>query len=255
MLPENLLRLHSGEEFIRSKSIEAIERSPDLVAHIEMIEASMDSLDYFARSHKAINEDELTLQLLLIRLFNATASALKLAMAGYYQNSALIQRDMLETIFLLDYFTIDVKLIAQWRSADKKNRLKLFKPAFVRETLDKRDGFTTKKRARAYDLLCELAGHATYDGFRMLTPIPGGQAHCGPFFEVTSLDALISELAKHCAQTSHAPQKYFVPTKRSDVEAKILIIENQRRWATRFFGSTFDNSDVARLRSLMQGLQ
>jgi hypothetical protein len=251
-IPENLARLHTGEDVLRSKSLEAIEASPDLSAHVEMIEAAMDALDYFARSYQASSENEKTIQLLYIRLFNATASAFKLAMSGYYQNSALIQRDMLETIFLLDYFRTDDSLIQQWQTADKATRLKKFKPAAIREALDKRDGFTAKKRSAAYDLLSELAGHATYNGFRMLTPVAGGNAHCGPFFETTSLDAVLSELAKHCVQTFLRPRKYFSPKKKEDLKAYIHIVESQRAWTNKFFETMPDNDDILKLKGLLQ---
>jgi hypothetical protein len=112
-LPDNFDRLHTGEEFLRGKSIEAIQASENLRAHAVMIERSMDLIDYFCRQHKAADEDTLTVQLLGIRVFNAAASALKLLMSGYYQASALQQRDMLETAFLLSYFQSDRALIAQ----------------------------------------------------------------------------------------------------------------------------------------------
>ena len=65
----------------------------------------MDLIDYFCRQYKHRKQDELTVQLLGIRLFNASASALKLLLSGYYQTAALQERDLLEMAFLLDLFT------------------------------------------------------------------------------------------------------------------------------------------------------
>jgi hypothetical protein len=38
--------------------------------------------------------------------------------------------------------------------------------------------------------------HASFQGFELLRPITGGDAHCGPYFADRALDATISELAK-----------------------------------------------------------
>jgi hypothetical protein len=55
-----------------------------------------------------------------MRTFNAFAASIKLALSGYHQNSALILRDVMETVFLLDLFAGDPSLIERWRHADKK---------------------------------------------------------------------------------------------------------------------------------------
>ena len=74
--PDNFLRLHAGEEFLRAKSIEAIEADADLTMHAAALASSMDLIDYFARHYANETDDQLTIQLLGIRLFNGTASAL-----------------------------------------------------------------------------------------------------------------------------------------------------------------------------------
>lgn len=248
--PENFKRLHTGEEFVRGKSIEAIEGSEDLLAHAGLIEASMDLIDHFNRKHVARDDDTLTIQLLGIRLFNATASAMKLLLSGYYQTSALQQRDLLETIFLLGYFTTDMTLIAKWRASDERTRRKDFAPAAVRKALDQRDGFTERKRDKAYKLLCELAVHPTYAGFRMLTPIPGGNAHCGPFFEFTAFKAVYEELAKHALQAGVAFTRFFEAARHEDYVAKIHFMEVQGRWVERFYKQPFDQVKIDEMRAL-----
>jgi hypothetical protein len=57
-----------------------------------MVEASLDTIHAFTIKHERPTEDELTIQRLGIRLFNAEASALSLLLAGYYQNSVTLQR-------------------------------------------------------------------------------------------------------------------------------------------------------------------
>jgi len=184
-LPANLLSLHSGEESLRTKSIEAIQACDDLSRHAAFIERCMDIIDILCRAYDTKDATELIVQHLGARMFNTTASALKLLLSGYYQASALLQRDMLETIFLLDYFTTDAALIQRWHALPPRERWKEFKPAVVRTALDDRDGFTKRRRQEAYDLLTELAGHPAPQGFVMLHP-KGMEAHLGPFVDPTA---------------------------------------------------------------------
>ena len=50
-----------------------------------------------------------------MRTFNAFAASIKLTLSGYHQNSALILRDVMETVFLLSLFAGDPSLVARWR--------------------------------------------------------------------------------------------------------------------------------------------
>lgn len=254
-LPENFRRLHEGEEFLRAKSIEAIEASPDLLAHARLVESSMDVIDYFARQYPHADQDQLTIQCLGIRLFNGTASALKLVLSGYYQSSAFQQRDLLETTFLLDYFRTNRSQIAVWRAGNAKTLRDQFRPAKIREVLDDRDGFTERKRGKAYQLLCELASHPTPTGFRMLTPVSGGDAHCGPFFELTAMSAVLSELAKHLVQAAEVFHVFFDPRNRADCEMKIGFMEARGLWLEKFFGQPFDRRPVEEMRALLLAAQ
>jgi len=247
--PQNLTRLHDGEESLRSKSIEAIEAFPDLLAHARLVESSMDLIDYFARQYPHADEDQLTIQCLGIRLFNGTASALKLLLSGYYQSSAFQQRDLLETIFLLDYLRSNRSEIPVWRAGDAKTHRDRFRPAKIRKALDDRDGFTERKRSKAYQLLCELASHPTPTGFRMLTPVAGGNAHCGPFFEHTAMSAVLSELAKHLVQAAEVFHLFFDPRNRADCETKVSFLEARGLWLEKFFGHPFDRRKVEELRA------
>jgi hypothetical protein len=253
-LPVHLTRLHEGEEFVRGKGVEAIEASADFSMHASLIETSMDLINYFCLKHVAKDDDMLTEQLLGIRMFNGIASAFTLLLSGYYQTSALQQRDLLETIFLLGYFQTDRTLIARWRAGDDRERRKDFAPAAVRKALDKRDGFTERKREKAYQALCELAAHPTYAGFRMLAPITGGDAHCGPFFEYTAFKAVYEELAKRALECGAAFTVFFNAASREDHLTKIRFMESQGCWLEKFYGRPFDRSKLNELRSFAETL-
>ena len=252
--PENFATLHTGEEFVRARSIEAIEQSDDMILHLEICEAAADSIHYFIHRDEHHDEDDLTVRLLGIRLFNCLNATLKLALSGYYQASTLQHRDMIETVFLLDYFHDDRTLIAQWRTADEKVMRAKFGPVEVRKALDTRDGFTGKKRAEAYKLFSTLAGHPNPRGFLMLK-LPDGNHHCGPFLEETALKATMSELAKSAIQAAGIFLRFFAPISRPDYETKIAFLEIQQRWFKRFFEKEpLDVAQIEEMRTIIASL-
>jgi hypothetical protein len=77
-------------------------------------------------------------------------------MGGYYQNAVMLQRDLLEVSFLLDYFRSNRDRIAEWRGYTESARNKNFRAFKIRTALDDRDGFTERKRAEHYARLCTL---------------------------------------------------------------------------------------------------
>lgn len=146
-LPDNLSRLHDREEALRREALSFIAADSGLSLHVTVVEQAMDIADLLCQV-PTDDEDLKVVQMLGMRLFNAFAASLKLALSGYGQNSALILRDVLETAFLLDYCRTDRAAITRWRLADEKARRTEFAPVKVRDALDKRDGFTGEKRAK-----------------------------------------------------------------------------------------------------------
>ena len=138
-IPDNLLRLHGFEEQLRERAEMLIAGDARLELHLALVEKTMNLADLL-RQFPTADEDIKVLQALGMRLFNAFGSALKLALSGYCQNAALIMRDVLETVFLLDLFRGDRSAIPRWRFAEKKDRMRKFSPVKVRSALEKRDG-------------------------------------------------------------------------------------------------------------------
>jgi hypothetical protein len=241
--PEKLINLHSREEFLRAKALKAIKGSEDLLHHVRIIEETMHLFDYFGGQYVHDDENKRTIQLLGIRVFNGAASSMKLLLSGYYQTAALQLRDMLETTFLLDYFSTDEKLIEAWRNDDKKSE-EQFRPGVVRDALDVRDGFKERKRGAAYKRLCKLAGHPTFAGIIMVRPIAEGDAHYGPFFEFTTMQAVLSEFAEIIAGAGAIFHRFFKCKKRDDYEMKIHFIEVQYAWRVKFFGNSLNKSQL-----------
>ena len=100
---DNLRGLYNEEEKLRAKALEFAASDSYLQLHISVIGNAMNLADQF-RQFPTDDEDMKAIQMLGMRVFNAFGSSLKLALSGYGQNSALIMRFILETVFLLDLF-------------------------------------------------------------------------------------------------------------------------------------------------------
>ena len=199
IIPQKLAGLHSAEEQLRQKARSMIADDTRLQLHFAVTEAAMDLADML-RQFDTSDENLKVAVILGMRTFNAFAASIKLALSGYHQNSALILRDVMETVFMLDLFAGDPSLIERWRYADKKARMKDFSPVKVREALDARDGFTSKKRFEMYELFSELAGHPNMKSAWMMRPQKDGDAVIGPSMEATPLEAVISEMGRLAVQ-------------------------------------------------------
>ncbi|NTH81478.1 hypothetical protein G6K97_30500 [Agrobacterium rhizogenes] len=236
IVPENLARLHDGEEQLRAKALDVAAGDRRLQLHLATIEAAMDLADVF-RQFDTADEDLKVAQLLGMRTFNAFGASLKLALSGYGQNSALIMRDILETAFLFDLFRGDRTLIARWRVADKKARMKEFGPVKVREALDARDGFTSMKRFEMYELFSELAGHPTMKSAWMMRPQKEGDAVIGPFVETTALEAVLSEMGRLAIQVGEILDAFFPTDWRQGIATRLAFAKIKRAWLSEFYPS------------------
>lgn len=180
------------------------------------------------RQFETDDEDLKVAQVLAMRCFNAFAASLKLALSGYGQNSTLIMRDVMETMFLLDLFRGDRALIELWRFADKKTIDAQFSPLKVRMALDTRDGSNPGKRAEIYKRFSELAAHPTMKSDLMMRPQKDGDAIIGPFIEENSLDIVLSEMGRLAVQVGEILDAFFpidwlhaVPTRAAFGRSKL----------------------------------
>lgn len=227
--PDKLAFLHAGEEFLRSQSTDAIRNNARLSLHMEIVESAMDVLHALCEV-RTDDQDLKAIQVLSARQFNAYASATALLLKGYAQTSGMILRDILETVFLVDYFGTERVAIARWRAADRSTRLRDFKPVKIREALDARDGFTSKKRAQLYEMFSELAGHPSMAGVLMLGP-RGGDLHVGPFFDVTALAAGLDEMGRLAVQSGEVTS-VFLPSRENPYA--VAFHDAKMRWFAEF---------------------
>lgn len=183
---------HDHEERLRQESLELVAADPEMSRRLEMLQKSMALIFSYTVDHTSRSEDETTTQLLGIRLFNAAASGLKLALSGYYQTAFHQARDILEVGHLMDYFRTSPEQRGVWKKADRKTRREQFDPVKIRIALDARDNDTSKRRFEEYNKLSELASHANFGGFRLTTR--GQFAELGPFVEKQYLLAWLEEM-------------------------------------------------------------
>ena len=169
-------------------------------------------------------------------------------MGGYYQNAVMLQRDLLEVSFLLDYFRSNRERIAEWRGCTESERNKNFSAFKIRTALDDRDGFIERKRAEHYALLCTLGAHASYQGFQLLQPNPGGDAHCGPYFAERALNAVVAELAKICVMAARTFTLFFETRSTADWEVGLRFMEAEVAWFEFFIGP-FNKGQLDQMRA------
>jgi hypothetical protein len=238
---DNLASLHKLEEELRPKSLAAIEADPVLSEHWTFVAEVMGAIYAFTHDHVHGNEDELTLQYLGIRLFNAAGASIKLALSGYYQKAFHQVRDILETSFLVDYLSTYRDKIDEWRCADKKKRIAHFGPAFIRKALDERDGYTSGKRKEIYDLFSEVASHASYAGISLITTGPDNMAQVGPFFDQKKLTVWLQEMA---LRLSPAALHLMPDTGGHDLKllaTRMHYLEVLHRWWSKYRGLNVAN--------------
>jgi hypothetical protein len=235
-IPYNLISRHEREEVLRGEAIGLVVADERLQLYLAITEAAMDLADV-PRQLDGTDEDFKVIQLLGMRTFNAFAASLKLALSGYSQNSALILRDILETIFLVDYFATDRSLITRWGTADEKARMKDFGPVKVRNALDARDGFTSKKRYETNKLFSELAGHPTMKSALMLRPQRNGDAAIGPFMAVGTLTAVSSEMGKLAVQVGEQLNRFFPADCPQSHPSRLAFFKLKQRWIATFYPS------------------
>jgi hypothetical protein len=234
---DNLETLHAEEERLRDASLKLIGTREDLRDHLAIVHEAMNAVFAFTQEHVHGSDDELTLQLLGIRLFNDAAASIKLALSGYYQKAFVHVRDIVETYFLVDYLRSNPDKIAVWKGATKKQRLSDFGPGRIRDALDKRDGYTAGMRKATYDLISEHASHATYRGFQMASQ--DGLGKLGPFMDEPKLQAWLEEMAKRFGHAAIVLLSDFegLDPRLDATRAHYLAAVNA--WGEKYYGPSF----------------
>ena len=229
LILDNLSALYTEEEKLRVKALELVARDSQLQLHISVIGNAMNLADLF-RQFPTDDEDMKAIQMFGMRTFNAFGSSLKLALSGYGQNSALIMRLILETVFLLDLLKGDRSLIGRWRCADEEEIKKKFWPAPVRKALDARYGCNERKRKQHYELFSELAGHTTINSVHMMRPQQDGDAQGMPFVELGVLKTVLFEMGRLALMFGDILDHFFFETWVGGHQARADYKCARKRW-------------------------
>jgi hypothetical protein len=233
--PENLIYLHEQEEVLRMNALSYLVNNQEMSLHLDVIERAMNIAEIVSR-YPVDDEDFNVVKMLSIRIFNAFAASLKLMFSGYYQNSAMIMRDILETVFLLDYFYSHKGAISIWRFADKKTMREKFSPSAIRIALDQRDGTSSKKREDVYKMFCELAAHPNMHSQHMLRPKKGGDITIGPFVDSSAMYPTLEEMGKLGVQAGEI-MNAFLPDRYDLEDSRRSFAHAKKKWLERFYPS------------------
>ncbi len=249
-LPENLESLHKEEETNRAKSLLCINAEPSLKEHMALTQSSLNVSFDLVKVHQQRTDDELTIQYLGIRIFNAVASALKLMLSGYYQTSFAIQRDIVETGFLLDFFAIYPQRITEWKAASNDERQEKFKPSKIREALDERGKLKGKKRGQIYQQLCEYAAHPSYPGFKLVAP--KGLGEIGPFYDEKYLKSALGELVLRVPFFTLLFMMHFKNLSPQFSKPHIEFIAQYKAWVEKHLHIDLSHIDTTNMMALVE---
>ena len=209
-----------------------IQNSPKLSLHLHVAERTM-TLAKIIVQYPTEDEDFKVIKMLSIRTFNALGASLNLLLSGYHQKGAMVLRDVLETLFLMDFFRTDRTAIERWRNADEKQKKTDFSAIAIRKALDERDGVKTMKRAKAYKMLSELAAHPTMGTQYMLKPELDGDMLTGPFMGATILRQGLEEFGKLAVQAGEV-MNAFLPEECNPDDARTSFALIKKQWIETF---------------------
>lgn len=231
VLPKNLISLHCSEENLRVESFAAIRANKELLQHFRLIDLAM-GLCNLMRMLETSEEDQNVIKLLCTRMFNAFASSIKLITGGYHQNSALIMRDIMETVFLVDYFRTNPQKITLWLNANKQEEKKPFKPVEIRKALEARDGHNNKNRKTLYTMLSDLAAHPNRMCMALLTPRGEEVPYIGPFFNAGLLREGLEQMALLASEVGEIIDAFLPTDWHKDYRKEFA--EAQKQWIKKF---------------------
>lgn len=248
-LTENLESLQKYEDEIRTKSVLEINATSALSDHLKITQESLNIIFDLTTVYKTTIEQQLTIQYLGVRLFNSIVTSLKLLLTGYYQGSVMVQRDILETGFLLDYFLSDKPKIKEWKENSNQDK---FRPYRVREALDSRDGFKGQKRRKSYRLLCKMASHPTYDGLKLLAPSKG--LKIGPFFDAKYLKYTFEELVLRVPNFTVVYVGHFEELPAKFLSAKVGYLTSLINWSQKYLNSDMSQIDIDSISEILESI-
>lgn len=205
----------------------------DMTRHLRMINTCLECLSRLPEFHHERNFSEITVLRLGVRCFNSGASALRLLRCGYFQPAVTMMRDLLEVCCLMDLFAKEPPSLRDWLSMTDKERMKHFKPARVRERLEKFDGSGVKERQAAYNMFSEIAAHANPNGHHLISP--DNLTRIGPFVDYSYFRPGIEELASRLSSATAAFCNLITTDEAAALAVKAQFVEDLTGWRNLYF--------------------
>jgi hypothetical protein len=154
------------------------------------------AVDTFAAASDVEIEDEegVALIRLGLRCLNSIGAADDLMLNGYYQQCAVLIRDLIECSFLLDLFSREPQHLVPWIAMGDRAGLDGYGPKHVRKLLKKLDGVDHTARDEVYQFYSREGTHPTAVG--VVFTSPDGMTRRGPFPDRTRLLGLTYEMTR-----------------------------------------------------------
>jgi hypothetical protein len=184
------------EASIRQQHEEFIVGSASLKLHAKFVNGVLDCLDRYVRATAHSDELDLVYLRLLVRCFYSLARSYATALAGFWQPSIALTRDLAGSAALLQLFKYEQDRAREWIGLSNRERSKRFKPKAVRDALSKNEGQDLGKREETYGLSSSLGAHPRPRGFQLMEI--DNRTQVGPFPDNKRLCALLEELARQC---------------------------------------------------------
>lgn len=238
----NLQTLRLQEDQLSNKANAYLVQASALADHLRIIECSMDLMHAVGAPTDGTTDDIRAIQRLSLRTFNNLGAIWRLASSGYFQQAAVLIRDVVETGQLVELFNLAPERISLFRTLDRKARRKAFSPSKVRDDLDALRNLGKSKRAEVYSKLSRLAGHPDIEGFVMQQPVGESDAAWGPFMQLKMLKAILEETAKWGAYAGVSFQQFTKESNTGRLAASnfgIALID----WSAKYTGAKYSDAD------------
>jgi hypothetical protein len=240
-LPSRIEALSDWLRTAREESFKLLRSRPSFRLHVACVDRCLLVLDELQAGYEP-RQDADTVKVLVRRIADAAQAAFALMTEGFYQTSYAVQRDMVESGFLLELFLRKPELVVQWRGADAEKRRRQFHPKSVRDKL----GSDRADRDRTYAAFCEYATHPTMEGSHLLEK--GGVATAGPRLHPEHLRYCLGELTRNLSYftvVSCQILKNDIPVLREDVDSLYGFLREWLYECLRLTMGAFDDAGLA----------
>lgn len=218
-------KYHQHEAATFRRSVKFLKSKNPGLEHLQLFRLIASTNASAVKSTITKEEDQLTILYIGSRLFNHGMLSYRNAMSGYYQSSFLLQRDVIEVQFLLDYFRFKPTSIRTWRESSNEDRVKNFSASTLYKQLDERDNFRDQNRKKTYQQFCELAAHVSYPGIKLMTN-KDNLIEIGPFYDSHKLLNTLAELNRRYGHAVITLCSLIKQNSIGTIKLEISLMEN-----------------------------